>query len=106
LPANSSDDTSSDPKFIQITFDDGKVTGKEETICAIYSCWHKSTKLHFNQVGLWLEDGTAPLMKLMMMIAPFVAMSNSRQQKDFVVSVLKVPKVYFYVMCRGVLSKY
>jgi hypothetical protein len=25
-----------------ITFDDGKLTGKPQQICAIYSCWHKS----------------------------------------------------------------
>jgi hypothetical protein len=31
-----------DPKFIKITLDDGKQSGKEATICAVYSCWHKA----------------------------------------------------------------
>jgi hypothetical protein len=33
---------SDDPKYIKITFDDGKLSGKEKRICTIYSCWHKS----------------------------------------------------------------
>jgi hypothetical protein len=31
-----------DPKFINIKFDDGSLSGKEDYICAIYSCWHKA----------------------------------------------------------------
>jgi hypothetical protein len=31
-----------DPKFIKITFDDGKQSGKEATIYAVYSCCHKA----------------------------------------------------------------
>jgi hypothetical protein len=31
-----------DPKFIKVTFDDGSLSGKEDYICAIYSCWYKA----------------------------------------------------------------
>ncbi len=42
LAANCSIMQSDDPKYVTITFDDGKLSGKEKRICAIYSCWHKS----------------------------------------------------------------
>jgi len=42
LAANRSTQWRDDPKYITITFDDGKLNGKEKRICAIYSCWHKS----------------------------------------------------------------
>jgi hypothetical protein len=45
LAANRTDDdhpASDDPKYITITFDDDNMTGKINTICAIYLCWQRS----------------------------------------------------------------
>ncbi len=39
--ANRSDGNSDDPRYIKIRFDNQGVTGKTESICTIYSCWHK-----------------------------------------------------------------
>jgi len=40
-----------DPKFISITFNYGKFTGKPQKICAIYSCWHKSLQASLEAGG-------------------------------------------------------
>ncbi len=55
-----------DPKYVLITFDDGKVTGKRQQICAIYSCWHKSHQACLETDGAAVgaqqgdEDGEIP----------------------------------------------
>ncbi len=43
-----------DPKFIMIQFDDGRTIEKKETICAIFSCWHK-----FHQAALEADGALA-----------------------------------------------
>jgi hypothetical protein len=45
-----------DPKYIKIVFDDGAVSGKEEAICAVFSCWHKSHQATLEENGA-LERG-------------------------------------------------
>ncbi len=31
-----------DPKFIQVAFNDGTLSGKKDAICTVFSCWHKA----------------------------------------------------------------
>jgi hypothetical protein len=48
--------TNDDPKYIKIVFDDGVISGKEEAICAVFSCWHKSHQAALEENGA-LERG-------------------------------------------------
>lgn len=90
LPANYSDDTSSDQSSFKTPLMMGMSPEKKKPSVPSILVGKNPTKLHFNQAGLWLKDRKTPLMKLMMIMTPCVAMSNSLQCNALVVSVSKV----------------
>jgi hypothetical protein len=51
-----------DSRYVSITFENEKITGKKQNICAIYSCWHKSHQACLEKEGVLvrMQQGDIP----------------------------------------------